>query len=224
MGGITVSGGTLDLGGQGQSTSGVVSFQGGIVQNGTLTEIGTAAFDAQSGAVSAVLAGMAGLNKSTAGLFVLSGANTYTGTTSIGAGTLQVGSGGAPPGSGEFLASPSVANSGSLVFNHADSLTYGGVISGPGAVTKLGGGVLTLGGADSLHGVTTVSGGVLNAPLLAVGGAPARSASPPAPRATWSSTAAPCNTRAARRPAPIGSSPSVQAAPPWTPPATPPGP
>ena len=44
-GGITTfAGGTLDLGGNAQTTSGTISFQGGTVQNGTLTST-TAAFD-----------------------------------------------------------------------------------------------------------------------------------------------------------------------------------
>ena len=40
-GGITVAGGTLDLGGYSQTTSGVVSFQGGTVQDGTINKSGS---------------------------------------------------------------------------------------------------------------------------------------------------------------------------------------
>ena len=51
---ITITGGTLDLGTQTQSTSVAISFQGGVVQNGTLVESNTAiGFDAQSGNVTA---------------------------------------------------------------------------------------------------------------------------------------------------------------------------
>ena len=62
------------------------------------------------------------------------GSNTYSGGTTVSAGTLQVGNG----GSGEFLASPSVSlsNGTALVFNHSDALTYGGVISGSGSLTQ----------------------------------------------------------------------------------------
>lgn len=89
-GAITVAGGVLDLGAGSQTTSGAVSFQGGIVTNGTLVKSG-AAYDAQSGAVSATLAGSAGLTKSTAGTLVLSGAhNTYAGATIISQGTLRL--------------------------------------------------------------------------------------------------------------------------------------
>ena len=40
-GNIVVAGGTLDLGGNGQTTSGQVSFQGGVTQNGTITDTAT---------------------------------------------------------------------------------------------------------------------------------------------------------------------------------------
>ena len=51
---------------------------------------------------------------------LLSGSDSYTGGAAVNAGTLQVGNG----GNGEYLASPAVSNSGVLVFNHADALTY----------------------------------------------------------------------------------------------------
>ena len=52
-GNITVySGGTFDLGGVSQSTSGVVSIQGGTIQDGTLNVTG-AALDGQSGDITA---------------------------------------------------------------------------------------------------------------------------------------------------------------------------
>ena len=87
-GGITVAGGTLDLGGYSQTTSGVVSFQGGTVQDGTINKSG-AAYDARSGTISVTLAGNAGLTETTAGLVTLSGTNTYTGSTVVTAGELR---------------------------------------------------------------------------------------------------------------------------------------
>jgi fibronectin-binding autotransporter adhesin len=81
---LIVSGGTLDLGGLAVTKSGVVRFTGGLVGSGTLAN-DTVAFDGQAGTVSATLAGSGGLTKSTTGLLVLSGSNTYTGTTTIAA-------------------------------------------------------------------------------------------------------------------------------------------
>ena len=100
-----------------------------------------------------------GLTKVGAGsTLVLSGSNTYTGPTAVTAGTLDIGSGGA----GEFLASPTIADSGSLIFNHSDSLTYVGVISGSGSLTKQGGGTLTLTGTNTYTGTTTLTTGSVN--------------------------------------------------------------
>ncbi len=93
------------------------------------------------------------------GALILLGSNTYTGSTTVSGGTLQVGNG----GSGEFLASPSVSltNSASLVFSQSDSLTYSGLISGSGSLTQLGPGVLTLLGSNTYSGGTTISAGTL---------------------------------------------------------------
>ena len=113
---------------------GNTTFAGAISGNGSLTQAGT-------------------------GILTLTNSNTYTGNTTVSAGTLQVGNG----GSGEFLGSPSVSlsNNTSLVFSQSDSLTYGGIISGSGSLTQAGSGDLTLLGANSYSGSTTVSGGTL---------------------------------------------------------------
>src|SRR5262249_39420565 len=94
-----------DLGSHGQTTSGTVSFQGGLTQNGTITN-NTLAYDGQAGTVTASLAGSAGLNKTTAGLLDLTSVNTYSGSTppspgifrlgnnaSVGSGTLAISGG-----------------------------------------------------------------------------------------------------------------------------------
>ena len=72
-------------------------------------------------------------------------------------GTLQIGTG----TTGGFLGVSTLTNNGTLVFNRSDASTYSGIISGTGAVTKQGGGTLTLDGANSYSSVTTISGGVL---------------------------------------------------------------
>ncbi len=87
-GATTVSGGTLDLNGTSQTQNGGVMLTAGTIQNGTLSSSGT--FNLQGGTVSAALAGTGEASKSTSGLVTLTGANTYSGSTAVSAGTLLV--------------------------------------------------------------------------------------------------------------------------------------
>jgi fibronectin-binding autotransporter adhesin len=52
-------------------------------------------------------------------------------------------------------------NNGTLIFNRSDASAYAGIISGSGAVTKQGGGALTISGSNAYSGLTTISGGTL---------------------------------------------------------------
>ena len=54
-----------------------------------------------------------------------------------------------------------IVDNGVLVFNRSNALTYGGVISGSGSVTKSGAGALTLTGDNIYTGGTTISAGTL---------------------------------------------------------------
>lgn len=90
------------------------------------------------------------------GKTIFTGANTYSGGTSINAGTLQVGNGGT---SGSVIGD--ISNNGSLVFNRSDSVTYADVISGTGSLTQSGAGSLTLTGNNTYSGVTSINAGTL---------------------------------------------------------------
>ena len=107
--------------------------------------------------VGGVIGGAFSLTKNGAGTLTLTGANTYTGITTVSAGTLSIGSGGA---TGSI--SSNVTNNATLAFNRSDAYTYTGIISGNGAVTKLGIGTLTLTGANTYTGITNVNTGTLN--------------------------------------------------------------
>ena len=121
------------------------------------------------GSVIADNGGATALTKGGAATLTLTGSNTYSGATTVGAGTLQIGNG----GSGEFLSSPSVTlfNGAALVFNHSDSLTYSGAIGGQGGLIKASAGTLTItnantfGGVDSAgdtYGIVSIHQGAIN--------------------------------------------------------------
>ncbi len=135
-GNITVFlGGTFDLGGLSQSTSGVASFQGGTVQNGTLAGA-SAAFDGQSGTVTANLTGSVGLNKTTSGMLTLGGSDTYTGNTVVSAGVLQLGSSAGVPGgasAGTIILNGGASSAGTVDVNGLAG-DFGGLSGTPGAV------------------------------------------------------------------------------------------
>jgi autotransporter-associated beta strand protein len=87
----------------------------------------------------------------------LTGNNSYSGATTIGAGTLQIGNG----GTSGTLGTAAVTDNAALVFNRSDDVTVANAISGSGTVTKSGSNTLTLTANGSYSGVTTISGGTL---------------------------------------------------------------
>ncbi len=92
------------------------------------------------------------MTKNNVGTLILTGANTYTGGTTVNAGTLQ--------GSTASLQG-NIVNNAAVVFDQASAGTYAGVMSGTGSLTKNNAGTLILTGAHTYSGGTTVNGGAL---------------------------------------------------------------
>ncbi|MDQ0348776.1 autotransporter domain-containing protein [Ancylobacter vacuolatus] len=93
-------------------------------------------------------AGSWGLVKTGAGTLTLTGANSYTGGTTVSGGVLR--------GNATSLKG-AIVNNASVVFDQTADGTYAGIMSGTGALT-LTGGKLTLTGANTYTGMTSVTG------------------------------------------------------------------
>ena len=134
------------------------------------------------------LGGSGGLTKAGVGKLVLSGTSTYSGGTYLNAGVTEfsilanLGSGGivfnggtlqyAPGNVSDITTRPVTLNyGGGAIDTNGNNVTFSNAIAGPGGLTKVGSGKLTLAGTDTYSGGTVVSGGILQVGSpLALGG------------------------------------------------------
>ena len=150
------AGATLDLNGNNLT---VVSLTDAVGGSGLVTNSGAAAtLTVGGGLFGGVLDGGANLSlmKNTAGTLILTGINTYSGGTTVAAGTLQFGNAGT---SGSLVGD--ITNSGVVAFNRTDTFTFTNVISGTGAVTQTGSGTVIFNSAQLYTGITTIAAGTL---------------------------------------------------------------
>lgn len=132
----------------------------GALGTGNVTNNSALVFaQTDSRTVSGVITGSGSLTqRGNAGTtLTLSGAQNYTGPTTINSGILQVGTGGA----NGVMASASITNNGTLILNSTTSWTLTAPVTGTGGITKQATNTLTLGANKSYTGRTTVEGGKL---------------------------------------------------------------
>ena len=91
------------------------------------------------------------------GKTIMTANNDYTGTTTIAAGTLQVGTN----GTSGSLGTGSIVNNGALVFSRSDTVTVSNQMSGTGSFTQDGDGKLIVTGNNTHTGTNYINGGPL---------------------------------------------------------------
>ncbi|MCE9615270.1 MAG: autotransporter-associated beta strand repeat-containing protein [Lentisphaerae bacterium] len=151
---LTVNGsGTLTVASQLRSTASSTSGHG--LQLGG----GNTGANILASALTNYVANASLLIKSGSGRWILTGTNTYTGTTTINGGTLQVGNG---TDSGTLgTGAVTVTAPGGLAFSRSDTLISSNAISGTGTLTLDGAGTLVLAGATTHSGPTLLNVGTL---------------------------------------------------------------
>ena len=132
------------------------SISGDVAIDGTSSNY--LAFDRSDAVIfPGTISGVGGLRQIGAGTTILTASNTYTGGTTIAAGTLQLGDGNGLDG----YVQGNVTDDGTLAFANTASQTFGGSISGSGSLTKTGADALILTGSNTYSGATQLSGGLL---------------------------------------------------------------
>ena len=190
---LGTSGGSLDASGTGPLdfvNTGAIAFSGSGPRSLILTGSSVAANTLAAQLVDS--GGPSALLKTEPGTWLLTGANTYTGGTTVHAGTLATGAGGSLAATGAVNLAASGAGfdistggnqtigalagvSGSNITLGANTLTFGGSTNqtfagsaaGTGGLTKQGSGTQTLTGTNTYTGSTTINAGTVQ---LARGG------------------------------------------------------
>ncbi len=172
----TIGNGGVASGNLGSATSaaGNLVFNGGTLQYTGSTATSDRAFTINASKTATIdvtnglsLPGATGaatngtLTKIGAGTLTLTGVSTYTGATTITGGTLRLGDG--TTGHDGSLATSGVTDTAGLAYNLFGNQSVGYPISGTGGtLTKTGAGTLTLSGANTYSGATSITGGALN--------------------------------------------------------------
>ncbi len=152
---LTLTGGNSYSGGTTVSAGDLIgstdALQGNIVNDATVTFR-----QAADGIYAGDMSGTGALVKTGVANVTLTGANTYGGGTTISAGGLTASTGSLPT-NGNVVADAGTT----LTFDQNTDGSFGGILSGAGALVKAGSGAVTLSGANTYSGGTTVTAGSL---------------------------------------------------------------
>src|SRR5262245_464008 len=155
-GGVVNSPGTTSIGQGSTLNLGTGGLAGAINTPAIANDGQIVANFTDTSTLGANVSGAGSLRKDGAGTLILTGNSSYTGATTINAGTLQLGNGGA---SGSIAGN--VTDNGVFAINRSDTFSFGGVISGSGAFTQLGTGTTILTGINFYSGGTAIAAGTL---------------------------------------------------------------
>ncbi|RZL85682.1 MAG: autotransporter outer membrane beta-barrel domain-containing protein, partial [Variovorax sp.] len=151
----TITAGTLQLGDAGP-TSTTGSVAGDIANNAALVLNRSNAL-----VLAGTISGTGSVTQLGGGTTTFIADNSYTGGTTITAGTLQLGNGGTTGG-----VVGDIVNNATLAVNRSNTLNLAGAISGSGALRQMGVGTTVLSGANTYGGATTVAAGTLKAAAI----------------------------------------------------------